>query len=71
MVLVFPLSCYFSGVYFFGGMVSSRDPNSQVVPDLQRLGIKRSRIESPTVSRTWRIIPFPDAQCMVYLPTFG
>ena len=29
------------------GMVSSRDPNSKANRDLQRSGIKRSRIESP------------------------
>ena len=29
------------------GMLSSRDPNSRVVSDLQRSGIKRSRIELP------------------------
>ena len=31
----------------FGMAVSSRDPNSRVVGDLPRSGIKRSRIESP------------------------
>ena len=34
------------------GDLSSRGLNSKVVGDLQRLGIKRSRIESPGVDTT-------------------
>ena len=31
------------------GMVTSRDPKSKAIGDLQRSGIKRSRLESPGI----------------------
>ena len=50
----------------FCGMARKRDPNSKVVGDLQRLGIKRSRIESPgwrfffvSTLGVWRVSLFP------------